>query len=374
MKIAYFNIDFPPTIGGGAEFAGNLALNVSKLPDVEAVSVIALNNPQPRQMIDGRLFIWAYGRNFLPLTICRLFFAFWQLRHYDVFHATDLFPVGFLLVLFNKIFAKKKVFVSAYGTDALKTGGFFLTYKLKSWTLSNASGVIAVSRRVADMIAEKYHLPKSHFFVVYPGVSFAKQDLDYDIHIRKIYGIKENDFVVLGVGRLIQRKGFDDVIRALSLINDESVKLLLVGEGEELNELKKMVNDLKLSRRVFFSGKVDTPIPYYLASDIFVMPAKYLLQTGDVEGLGIVFLEAQFFGLPVIGTRSGGIVEAIKENETGFLVAENSPEIISQKILELKNNLEIYEQFSCSAKKLVAEKFSWGDNAQQALKIYSQKI
>lgn len=374
MKIAYFNIDFPPTIGGGAEFAGNLALNVSKLPDVEAVSVIALNNPQPRQMIDVRLFIRAYGRNFLPLTICRLFFAFWRLRHYDVFHATDLFPIGFLIVLFNKIFAKKKVFVSAYGADALKTGGFFLTHKLKYWTLSKADGVIAVSRRVADIIAEKYNLPKDHFIVLYPGVSFIESDFNHDINIRDIYGIKKNDFIVLGVGRLIKRKGFDDVIRALSLIDDDSVKLLLVGEGEVLGELKTMVVDLGLTDRVFFSGRVDTPIPYYLASNIFVMPSRYLLQTGDVEGLGIVFLEAQFFGLPVIGTRSGGIIEAIKENETGFLVAENSPEMISQKILELKNNPAIYEQFSCSAKKLVAEKFSWEFNAQQAIKIYSQKI
>jgi glycosyltransferase involved in cell wall biosynthesis len=173
------------------------------------------------------------------------------------------------------------------------------------------------------------------------------------------HNLEPNDFIILSVGRLIKRKGFDDLIKAVALINDPAVKLMIVGEGEERNNLEKIVFNSGLKERIIFAGKVDCVADYYYSADLFSMPSKHLENEGDVEGLGLVYLEAQYFGLPVIGTRSGGIPEALIEGETGLLVTENNPQDLAEKIISLRDNQEQYLLFKKQAVDFVKNNFLW---------------
>ena len=103
------------------------------------------------------------------------------------------------------------------------------------------------------------------------------------------------------------------------------------------------------------------------------MPSKYLKSEGDIEGLGIVYIEAQYFGLPVIGTNSGGIPEAIDQGKSGFVIDEGDVAGLAEKILYLKNNKNIYNNFSIRAKAFANEKFDWDVLAQKFINYYKAK-
>jgi phosphatidylinositol alpha-1,6-mannosyltransferase len=189
-------------------------------------------------------------------------------------------------------------------------------------------------------------------------------------NIREEYELTANDFVVLTVGRLVKRKGVDDLIRAIKEIGDESIKLMVVGEGEEKENLKRLAEELGVNGQVIFTGRVESVADFYHSADVFSMPSKFLEAEGDIEGLGIVYLEAQYFGLPVIGTRSGGIPEALDEGSTGYLVAEGDVGALAEKILYLKNNPQEYERMSGLSKKFVQDKFGWETIIKQMMGIY----
>src|SRR5262249_32016510 len=124
------------------------------------------------------------------------------------------------------------------------------------------------------------------------------------------------------VGRLQRRKGHDLTIETLAALKPAlpHLRYVIVGEGEERARLEALVAHHGLSDRVTFAGAVAAEeLPsYYAAADIFVHPNR--VDAGDVEGFGIVFLEAAATGLPTIGGNSGGVPEAIEGDVTGLLV------------------------------------------------------
>jgi phosphatidyl-myo-inositol dimannoside synthase len=131
--------------------------------------------------------------------------------------------------------------------------------------------------------------------------------------------------VVVCVSRLVRRKGQDTLIRAWPQVRAEvsDAVLLLVGDGPYAGRLRLLTGRLGVSDAVRFTGSVPWPeLPgYYDAADVFAMPCRTRRAGLDVEGLGIVYLEASATGLPVIGGNSGGAPDAILEGESGFVVS-----------------------------------------------------
>jgi phosphatidyl-myo-inositol dimannoside synthase len=371
MKICYFNSDFLPNLGGMASVAVNLADFTSKNQEVENVTVISFNNSEPRREIKNNLVIYAFKSRFLPSVFVLTCYYVWKFRKFDVFHATDLFPIGFFVVLIAGKILRKKVFISVYGTDALSKKGLRITRKLKSWSLKKCHKIFTISNSSCELISDFYNIDKKRFAIIPPGLDYSVLNSNPE-DIRKKYNLKDDDFIVLSVGRLIKRKGFADLIKAISLITDQSVKLMIVGAGEEDDNLKKLVNELNLSSRVIFAGKVSQVADYYYSANVFSMPSKHLEGDGDVEGLGLVYLEAQYFGLPVVGTRSGGIPEALIEGETGLLANESDPQDLAEKIMQLKNNQELYSLFKTKAVEFIKNNFLWDVIAKKMINQYSQ--
>jgi len=178
-------------------------------------------------------------------------------------------------------------------------------------------------------------------------------------------------FTVLSLCRLVERKGIDDLVEAVAGLPD--ISLWVVGDGPERQRLERLVREHGIDDRVAFVGAVDHDmvVDYYRGADVFAMPSVHLRDDGDVEGLGLVFLEAQQLGLPVIGTDSGGIPEAIADGESGFVVSEFSPDELRNAIRTLASDPDRYRAFSDRATEFVHSRFSWERCVDAHLEAYS---
>ncbi|MEX2600703.1 MAG: glycosyltransferase [Balneolaceae bacterium] len=171
----------------------------------------------------------------------------------------------------------------------------------------------------------------------------------------------EGKRIMLTVTRLVRRKGIDTVLTAMAQLGSdyEDLHYLIVGTGPEEAGLRQLSKRLGLTLRVHFLGPANyKELPhYYNLSDLFVMSSRTELP--DVEGFGIVFLEANACEVPVIGTRSGGIPSAILEGETGLIVHENSPVELEGAIRSLLLQPERMAEMGRRGRKRVEEELSW---------------
>ena len=186
-------------------------------------------------------------------------------------------------------------------------------------------------------------------------------------------GIKPGEKVITSVSRLVPKNGIDILIEAFHVLNSkfkiQNSKLLIIGDGPEKKNLELQISNLKLIGNVIFAGSVNhTDLPKYLKiSDVFVRPSRS-------EGLGSAFLEAMVAGLPVIGTKVGGIPDFLKNKETGLFTKVDDPEDLAEKINLILSNIELREKIIKNAKELVVQKYDWDKIAGEFRELYSLNI
>jgi phosphatidylinositol alpha-1,6-mannosyltransferase len=156
--------------------------------------------------------------------------------------------------------------------------------------------------------------------------------------VRKRYGLSDRPTVVC-VSRLVPRKGQDMLIRALPEIRRRvpDAALLIVGGGRYADQLSKLARQNDVTEHVTLTGSVDwQELPaHYVAGDVFAMPCRTRGGGLDVEGLGIVFLEASACGLPVVAGKSGGAPETVREGVTGYVVDGTSVSRVADRVAAL---------------------------------------
>jgi phosphatidylinositol alpha-1,6-mannosyltransferase len=156
--------------------------------------------------------------------------------------------------------------------------------------------------------------------------------------VRARYGLSDRPVVVC-VSRLVPRKGQDVLVRALPLVHRAvpDAALLVVGGGPAMPRLQQLVASAGLERDVVLTGSVPwAELPaHYDAGDVFAMPCRDRLRGLEVEGLGIVFLEASATGLPVVAGRSGGSPDAVLDGETGYVVDGTDVATVAARLVEL---------------------------------------
>ena len=182
---------------------------------------------------------------------------------------------------------------------------------------------------------------------------------------------QENEKVILTVSRLVKKNGVEDLIKASKLLNCQIAKLLIVGDGPLREKLEKIAEDLGVKDKVIFAGEVkfDELGNYYELADVFCRPSLS-------EGFGNVFVEAMAHELPVVATPVGGIVDFLKDRETGFECEVQNPASIAEKlnyILDENNKIEV-EKIISQAKKMVEEKYTWDKIASQMNEIFNELI
>jgi phosphatidylinositol alpha-1,6-mannosyltransferase len=169
--------------------------------------------------------------------------------------------------------------------------------------------------------------------------------------------------VIISVGRLVHRKGQDKLIAALPAIKAAvpNVHLVLVGVGPHQGYLEKLALKLSVSDCVTFIGRINyAELPSYIClGDIFAMPSRSRFFGLEVEGLGIVYLEASACGLPVVGGKSGGAPDAVLIGETGLVVDGTKPAEIAGACIELLINPELSALMGATGRAWIIENWRW---------------
>jgi phosphatidylinositol alpha-1,6-mannosyltransferase len=234
-----------------------------------------------------------------------------------------------------------------------------------SWAISEIAAQINYVTYLGDF-TKKALAPrfKDHKKLVQiaPGIDtdhFKPRDAS---QLRKTLNITDRP-TIISVGRLVHRKGQDRLIEALPQIlkSVPNAVLLLVGEGPYRKRLDRLIKKLQLKDHVIFIGRVDyQDLPTYLSvGDVFAMPSRSRFFGLEVEGLGIVYLEASACGLPVIGGASGGAPDAVIDNETGFVVDGNDVEQIAITAIQLLADPHLRSRMGAAGRKWSIDKWSW---------------
>ena len=259
---------------------------------------------------------------------------------------------GLLTLLFARI-TRRRSLIFLYGKDILGARGS----RLESVLLVLASHLamkVAVNSRFTKTLLPPSVARKTG--VLYPGV-----DPSVAAGYLGTANPRLGEKTILFVGRLVDRKGADDLIRAFGKLGEKQggVKLEIVGDGPQMGQLRDLARDLGVGDKTRFLGKLTGRPLYerYSNAYLFVMPSK--TAKGDVEGFGTVFLEAGLFGKPSIGTRSGGIPEAIQDGKTGILVPERDPDALSKAIEGLISDEKKTRELGENARELVTSTFTW---------------
>ena len=173
----------------------------------------------------------------------------------------------------------------------------------------------------------------------------------------------ENKRVIVSVGRLVHRKGQDHLIQSLPEIlkSVPDAHVLMVGQGPYLSHLKKLVARHNVADHVSFIGRIQyAQLPQYIcAGDVFAMPSRSRFFGLEVEGLGIVYLEASACGLPVIAGSSGGAPDAVLNGVTGFVVDGQNNQEIAAAAIRLLSDMDQAKKMGAAGREWIIENWRW---------------
>jgi len=313
--------DFPPSFGGIAAYYKGL---VDHFPDgkiavftVRREREVDLGVPTFRVRERGisRYYTWYDGmkeiHNQFP---------------FDVILCGNFSVLSYPVFLFHKSFGVP-YFLFFHGNDILRVHRNLKLNPLKRLMLfpifKCTAGVVANSQFTCRLVDRVFPLRRKNTLVLHPGVA------DEFLGIRgRAAPFSRGTITLLTVARLAWRKGIHIVVKALSLLSgDFPVRYEVVGRGNKA-PLEELIRRIGMEGRVTLRGFVggEELMDIYRNADIFVMPSLYDGARCEVEGFGIAFLEANAFALPVLGSRTGGIPEAVLDGVTGRLVPQDFTE------------------------------------------------
>lgn len=268
--------------------------------------------------------------------------------------------------------------VYAYGNEILDVMRS-ARYQKPRIALQHANRIIAISRFTANLLQEAGVAP-DQIEIVYPGCNVDRfRPLPQRKNFRKkLLGSRYGDRLILTVGGLVERKGQDMVIRALPRVCQRvpDASYLIVGDGPYRSQLEKIAVQMGVRDRVIFAGKIPNQdlAPLYSLCDIFVMPSRDQSEQCDVEGFGVVYLEANACGKPVIGGRSGGVPEAVADGVTGLLVDPHDPADIANAITRLLTDADLSARLGQQGRLRVTRDFTWARFGTQVQEILESTL
>ena len=242
--------------------------------------------------------------------------------------------------------------------------------KLEAETARNANLIITISNYSLEKIQKFYGVDSSKVRIVPNGVDIEKFKPMDSKAVMPQFGLG-NEPCVLFVGSLIPRKGLPFLVEAAKKIVKENAdtKFLIVGEGPLKNQLTATLKSANLSDNFKFlrNLKEDALSAAYNCADVFVLPSIQ-------EGQGIVLLEAQASGKPVVAFDVGGVNEAVRNKETGLLVKRGSSVELANALLRLLSDKSLREKMGANGRGFVSENFTWDICAQKMLKVYREAL
>lgn len=362
-NLLIFSYDFPPSNGGIARLCNEIAYGA--LSEYDDVIVLTIKKDGPQTPYNNQKLQIKY------LPSARIFSeiaAWWfllTLKNKKNYHTLCgiWHPEAFLVWLAGY----NKINVLAHGAELLAGNSMFRKqFWLKiyaKWILSKVT-IIANSDFTASLCKN-----------IAPKAKISALPLAVNHHFFKQLENKAINKIVFGtVSRIVQFKGHDFILKVLSKLPKKHITQIewhIAGTGPYLEELKQDVIKFKLESVVKFHGFIpDNELPnFYNSLNVFILCTRQTSDSNDVEGFGLVFLEAQACGLPVIGTNTGGISSAIKQNNGGWLIEQDSELELSEMLKNVIDDALILKEQGLKARKRIEEECTWELYCQKLFKI-----
>lgn len=281
-------------------------------------------------------------------------------RHgFDSVHAGRVLPEGLVGLAIARL-ARIPLLVYAHGEEIT---AWRQPAKLRAmrYAYRHADRIIANSEFTRSELL-KLGVPAGRISLVYPGVDPERfrPGLPHD-DLRAALELPPGRKLILSVGRLNRRKGFDQTIRALARLGEQGVDAAyaIIGIGEDRAHLEGIARECGVADRVHLLGEVppdDLP-RWYCACDVFAMPNRRI--GGDAEGFGMVFLEAAACGKAVIAGKDGGTGDAVLEGVTGYRVEGSSVDAIGAALRRLLSDEELASSLGAKGRARVLTELSW---------------
>ncbi len=341
QNILIFSHEFPPDIGGAGIVAQQYADSFSRL----GYNVTVLTRCQKKHNNKNINY-----KIVMPKNRRKLWFISYKkiinFSYFDLIILNDPAAVYVAGLYFDKVlFQKSVVFLHGTESETIFTKPkltmklvFFKHFYTK--TLNHCKQIVSVINFIKNKFIEQTQLKnlKGKIIINYTGIDKNKFYPSPDNTFKKTYGIPENAQIIISASRIVKEKGYCEMLEIFKKLisTDKGYRWIIVGTGNYLPELQNLVKTAKLEKYVFFTGGMHREMlrNFYSNSDVF-----WLLSNFD-EAFGLVYIEAQTCGCPVIGRNRGGVREAIGKN-SGFLV-DNEVEVF--QILKNKEYLKLRKQ------------------------------
>jgi glycosyltransferase involved in cell wall biosynthesis len=282
----------------------------------------------------------------------------------NILHVHWPFPHAFM-AYFAAFFCKIPVVLNFHGAELLLA-------KKKKWIkpilkifIKKANLIFANSSFTAKKIKEIYNRE----------VEISPYGTTFDsVYIRSDKLEPKCKFTILFVGRHIERKGIEYLIKAAAMLSPVRFQVRIAGQGNLTEKLKKQAAE-DAPEQVIFLGKLSKEEleKEYQNAGCFILPA-IIDSRGDTEGLGVVLIEAAQYGLPLIASDVGGISDVIIDKKTGLLVPEKNPAAIAVAIKELSENEELRKSLVLGANEHIEQNFSWEKIIEKQTSIYRSLV
>lgn len=351
---------------GGAE---KLLLSIIQKLDLKTFApiVVSLYNDctlyKDFKKTRARIFCLKYSNKYNPFILFKLIQLI-RCEKPDIVH-THLPHATIWGRIAARVSGRKTVFSTEHNLSVWKRKHFFF-YLLYKVTCKWNFRIIAVSKAIKKEIAKEFSVPEQKIVVIYNGIDIA----EYNDNIECPDDLTKLTRPIIGtVGRLHRIKGHKYLVAAFSKTIQQfpTANLLVVGDGDQREDLNQQITELRLNDSVHLLGSRDDVRAILQHIDIFVFPSLE-------EGLGIALIEAFVAGKPCIATNIGGIPEIIEDGKNGFLVPPSDSVTLAERILQLLRNKELCGKMASYSRQVVKDKFNIHDKTKTLEEFYLQSI
>ena len=386
MRILMFSWEYPPRVIGGLarhvhELAGAMArcaevhvitCSAEGSPDVERDQGVWVHRVDPIGPVTDDFLSWATQLSYGMLARAASLVS--QDGAFDIVHAHD-WMTSFAGVGMKRAYATPLV-ATIHATEWGRNGGLHNATQRRisdiEWFLCyEAWRVLACSRHMQAELASIFGMPGDKLRVIPNGVHPEQfQDADVDM-ARRMYGLSDEDNVILFVGRLVNEKGVQLLIEAMPKILHywPSALLVIAGQGPYEGELRNLAARLDLGGKVRMVGFVSDEArnALYKLARVAVVPSLY-------EPFGITALEAMAARTPLVSSDVGGLSEIVRHGENGWKCYAGNANSLADGVLHLLHSPEVAERMSAAAYHDILTVYDWRAIADRTLKVYEEVL
>jgi len=363
MRILMVSLDYPPTVGGISAHVYELSQALIKIGcDISLATKLIDKNQKVFENLDG-IDTYRFDLKYIGFTYGYQINAFLKQliksKQFDIIHIHGMRPLEFYNI--KDIPLVYTNHTSGY-LKRIKKGGYRIA--LLKRLFSKPKLFLAPSEELLDI---PFAINVKKVFIS-NGVISSKFTRNEKIRkkLRKELFVKDNEKLAIMTRRMVWKNGIKYLALASKYIQNDKLKLLFIGDGEQFGEVQDILEENFKNRFILLGSKKHHEIiDYYSASDLSILPS--LMEATSISGL-----EAMAASLPLVGTKVGGIPVLIKEEINGYLCEPEDPQDLAKKIDKLLENDLL--NMGKNSKKFVEEKFDWLQIAEQTLNEYKRLL